>query len=60
MSDIIFCLRANEIVIGTFSSFNKLKPKSQNVVNPKTAVQAIWNDLSDETIQRGQFDPNFR
>ena len=44
--DIMFCLRAkrdsNEI---TLASFSKLKPKPQNIANPKAAVRAIWNDL---------------
>jgi len=29
-----------------------LKPKPQNVADPKAAEHAIWNDLSDETIRK--------
>jgi len=29
-----------------------LKPKPQNLAEPKAAVQAIWNDLPDETIRK--------
>jgi len=30
--------------------FNELKPKSQNAMELKTALQTVWNDLPDETI----------
>jgi len=31
-------------------SYSKLKPTPQDVADPNTALQAIWNNLPDEAI----------
>jgi len=39
------------MVVNNFSKFYMQKPKPQNVAHPNTTLQAIWNDLPDETIR---------
>jgi len=42
----------NGILIIILVSFSKPKPKPKNPADPNAAVQAIWNDLPDETIRK--------